>query len=415
MPLFVCGLNHKSADIAQREQFAIPREFLEQALVNALASEKIHEAVIVSTCNRCELYCVADSRDAAIAWLSTKYPGLLVDSFTYCYQDEIALSHLLQVTSGLDSMVLGEPEVFGQVKQAYLTAVETKAAGSKLEHLFQFAFQITKKIRTETLIGQQSVSVASGAVNLAKCIFANLESLTVLLVGAGETIELVATHLREQGVTSMIVANRTLAKAQALANKFNSLAIGLDQLMDYLPEVDMVLSATDSHSFIFNKEQVELANKSARRRPLFFIDIALPRDIDPKIGDLDGVYLYNLDDLQQIADEGLAKRRIAALDAQKMIDNAVEHFMRQLQEREAVGTICAYRNKIEQLRDQELAKALEALTQGEDPQHVLTQLARGLTNKFLHIPSVELRRASSFGQKEFIGMAKRLFGVEEKS
>lgn len=415
MDLLVCGLDHRVASIDLRERFATPAQTIKSALQHAL-QQQMQEVLILSTCNRSEIYCVAEDPQIPMQWLKSYYQVSdqdITDIF-YVHHNERAIKHLLQVSCGLLSMVLGEPQIFGQIKEAYQTALQQQAVGRRLNHLLQFAFSKTKNIRTQTNINQQPVSVAYAAVSLAKCIFSSLQPLTVLLIGAGDTIELAAKHFIENDISKVFTANRTLAKAQQLAEKFSGSSLLLDQIDQVLPQVDIVLTATGSMRPHITKEMVTTALKAPRVRPMFIIDLAVPRDVDETCAQVDGVYLYNIDDLKNITQEGLAKRQQAAVKAHEMIDHDVSDYMKRLRQRDYSQTIQAYRSQVELMREQEVSKALKLLQEGHLPEQVLQRLARSLTNKVMHRPSARLREAGYHGEDEYFDVAKCLLGLEEE-
>jgi glutamyl-tRNA reductase len=413
MGLYVFGLNHNSADLVLREKLAVTAENRVSALTSLISDPDIDEAVILSTCNRCELYCISPSNVAPLAWLQHYHLISLAElsPHLYIFEGNAALKHLFRVAGGLDSMVLGESEIFGQVKDAFQTAVEVGAVGSQFHGLFQHVFTVTKQIRNQTGIGEQPVSIAYTAVNLAKCIFANLSALRILLVGAGQTVQLAAEHFAKLGVSHMTVANRTLEHAEELAKNFQANAITLDKIPDYLPNVDVVLTATGSEVPLLTAPTVSTALSANRRQPLFMVDLAVPRDIDPAVGTLDGVYLYNIDDLKKMTDAGLAKREAAAKIAEKMIQAEVTAYLHRLNDLDFAAAVRVYRDQVGRIREIELEKALHQLKNGEDPETVLRSMARTLTNKLMHAPSVQLRQAGSQGQQEFLEVAKRLLGI----
>jgi glutamyl-tRNA reductase len=316
---------------------------------------------------------------------------------------------MLRVASGLDSLVLGEPQILGQMKAAYSTAKQAGTLRSLLDRLFQHTFTVAKQVRTDTAIGSSPVSVAFAAVSLAKQIFADLSGQTALLIGAGETIELAARHLRESGVGRIIIANRTLERAHTLATEVNGFAIGLEDIPGHLAEADVLISSTGSTLPILGKGSVESALKQRRRRPMFMVDIAVPRDIEPEVGSLPDVYLYTVDDLQDVIQENLRSRQDAAHQAEEIIDTQVTHFMGWIRSLDAVDTIRGYREHGEALRNDELQRAQRLLAAGKDPQEVLNQLARALTNKLLHSPCANLRQAGFEGREDLLQAAQELF------
>ncbi len=417
MPLLALGINHKTAPVEVREQLAFAPEQLPEALRELQGCTGIREAVILSTCNRTELYCSLESVDSrpVLAWLEGYHVLQLQDMQPYLYHhfDQPAVRHVLRVAAGLDSMVLGEPQILGQVKAAYQLAIATGTVGTLLNRLFQHAFAVAKRIRTDTQIGVSPVSVAFAAVSLARQIFGDLAEHTALLIGAGETIELVARHLRENGTGRMIVANRTLERAHELAAPFGGYAIGLEEIPLHLAEADIVIASTASPEFVLTQSQVKSALKKRKHRPVFMVDIAVPRDIDPAVGELEDVYLYTVDDLQEIIQENLNSRTAAATQAEEMIDTQVAHFMAWLRIHDSAGCICALRHQAERLRDEVYENARRQLLSGREPLEVLRYLANTLTNKLLHAPSVALREASAQERDDLVDAIKLLYKLKE--
>lgn len=416
MHLLAFGINHHTAPVNVREKAAFAPEKLAQALQDATAHGAA-EATILSTCNRTEVYCGLESApdEQLIEWFCG-YHRLSRDeigSYLYRYPDQAAVRHAFRVAAGLDSMVLGEPQILGQMKDAFTTAHKLGTTGKILNRLFQQTFSVAKQIRTDTAIGASAVSVASAAVQLAKQIFTTLEEQTVLLIGAGDTIELCARHLREQNVKHMIMANRTLERAQLLAGELNAEAISLTEMPTRLADADIVISSTASQLPILGKGAVESALKVRRHRPMFMVDIAVPRDIEVEVGELDDVYLYTVDDLKSVIQENMESREAAAREAEQIIDTKVVNFMDWVRSLDAEPTIRALRETAAATREAELARAKQRLARGEDPQKVMEQLARALTNKFTHAPSVALKRADQDGNENLLDAARRLFNLND--
>jgi glutamyl-tRNA reductase len=331
----------------------------------------------------------------------------------YIHTDDEAVRHMMRVASGLDSMVLGEPQILGQMKSAFAVAREAGTLGPLLGRLFQATFSTAKTVRTDTAIGENPVSVAFAAVSLAKQIFADLHRSQALLIGAGETISLVARHLHDQGIKRIVVANRTLERASSLAEQFGAHAVLLSEIPDELVNSDIVISSTASQLPILGKGAVERALKQRKHKPIFMVDIAVPRDIEPEVGELDDVYLYTVDDLHEVIEENLKSRQGAAQAAEELVSVGARDFMQRLRELAAVDVLKAYRQQAERLRDDELNKALRLLANGSSPEEVLAQLARGLTNKLLHAPSVQLKKFSADGRVDALGVAQELFALDE--
>lgn len=411
MPLLACGINHQTAPVAIREKLAFTQETTRDALLNLMEQVPVSEAVILSTCNRTELYCAATDPTAIIKWLQQhqQVPQNMLTACVYTHSDYAAVRHILRVASGLDSMIIGEPQILGQVKSAFSLAHTAGTLGSQLYRLFHYVFSVTKQVRTQTAIGIHPVSIAYTAVDLVKHIFSDLTQKTALLIGAGETIELTARHLRAAGVSHLWVANRTLAKAKKLADRIQGQPITLGDIPNYLSQTDMVVSATASPLPLLGKGMVERAIKIRKHRPIFMIDLAVPRDIEAEVGELNDVYLYTVDDLQNIIQENLQNRQAAASQAEAIINAKATQYMQTLKVLEAVPIICSYREKAESLRDAEHLKALQLLQSGLPAEEVLQKLARNLTNKLLHAPSVQLRQAAYAEQDELIELAKKLF------
>jgi glutamyl-tRNA reductase len=320
---------------------------------------------------------------------------------------------MMRVASGLDSLVLGEPQILGQMKTAYAVAREAGTVGPLLGRLFQATFSTAKAVRTDTAIGENPVSVAFAAVSLAKQIFSDLQRSQALLIGAGETITLVARHLHEQGVKRIVVANRTLERGRFLAEQVGGQAIMLADIGQELANSDIVISSTASQLPILGKGAVERALKQRKHKPMFMVDIAVPRDIEPEVGELDDIYLYSVDDLHEVIEENLRSRQGAAQAAEELVAAGADDFMLRLRELAAVDVLKAYRQQAERLRDEELAKAQRLLANGSDPLEVAAALARGLTNKLLHAPSVQLKKLSADGRLDALAVAQELFALDE--
>ena len=393
--LFTLGLNHQTAPLAVRERVVFHVERLQEAL-GELKRGLAREAAILSTCNRTELYVSGGKEDETPAelaqWLAHYHRLGAADLQQYLYTlpNEQAVRHAFRVASGLDSMVIGEPQILGQMKEAARAAESAGTLGSLLHRLFQRSFAVAKEVRSTTRIGAASVSMAAAAVKLAARIFPSLKDQSVLLIGAGEMIELTATHFAAQAPARITVANRTLERAERLAARFNAQAIELRSLGEQLHEYDIVVSCTASSLPILGKGLVERALRARRRRPMFMVDLAVPRDIEQEAGELDDVFLYTVDDLAGIVSANLDSRRAALEQAEAIIDTQVGRFMQWMQLREGVPLIRALREEADAARREELERALKALQRGEDPAAVLDALSRALTNKLLHGPTQAL-------------------------
>ena len=415
MTLLAFGINHTTAPLALRERVAFAPENLQRAMQEACAQAGLTEVAILSTCNRTEIYAASEGGAGALQqWLvnHTAIDAVDLAKSYYCYQDHDAVRHMMKVAGGLDSLVLGEPQILGQMKSAFAVAKEAGTLGAELHATFQQVFNIAKRVRTETAIGENPVSVAYAAVSLAQQIFSDLKQDTALLIGAGETIELVARHLAEQGIKQIIVANRTLDRAERLAREFKAEAILLADIPEQLHRADIVISSTASQLPLLGKGAVESALKKRKHKPMFMLDIAVPRDIEEQVGELDDVYLYTVDDLHAVIDENKKSRVAAADQAEEIITEGVELFLRQQRALNAVETVKAYRNKAAQLRDLELEKALRSLQTGANPEQVLQQFARNLTNKLIHSPTTVLKEASASSRHHVIQVAQELFALD---
>lgn len=416
MTIFALGVNHKTASVALREQVAFTPEQLHQALPALREQTGVAEAVILSTCNRTELYCHgATSTDMLLGWLAGyhRIPLEQLREHCYAYQDDAAIEHLMAVASGLDSLVLGEPQILGQVKQAYQFARNQASVGTVMERLFQSTFRVAKTVRSETKVGENAVSVAFAAVNLARQIFAELPQSRVLLVGAGDTAELVAQHLTEHGVQQLMVANRTLERAQVVANRFQGQAHTLGELPELLPQADIVISSTASPLPIVGKGLIEKALKERKRRPILLIDLAVPRDIEEQVNELDGAYLYTVDDLQGIITENLRNREEAAEEAKVIIAEHTEAFSAWLRQLDHVDVIRDYRQRVQQMAQEQLQRAQNQLTSGKSPEAVLQELTQRLTNQFLHQPTQLMREAGAAGDDLTLAVFQRLIADDE--
>ena len=411
MSLLVFGLNHRTAPIDVRERIVFDAARLPQALGALGTQSGIQEGLIVSTCNRTELYCVADTGGESLPdWLASWSGGNpQVKDCLYRLEGADAVRHVFSVASGLDSMILGEPQILGQLKDAYRAAQRAGTAGSLLNRLFQTTFSVAKRVRTETAIGASAVSVASAGIQLARRIFTGFERHTALLVGAGDMIELAARHLHAQKIGNMIIANRSLDRAQRLAADFKASAISLDALDAHLAQADIVVSSTASPGHVIGLEAARNAIAERRRRPVFMLDLAVPRDIDPRVAELEDVYLYTIDDLREIIDENIKARQEEADAARHMIADEVERFMSGLKARDAVPLIRDLRGQAEAAREQTLEQARRMLAAGRPADEVLEFLAATLTNRLLHGPSMALREAAESGDAGLAEAAARLF------
>ncbi|MEE2729299.1 MAG: glutamyl-tRNA reductase [Pseudomonadota bacterium] len=417
MALLAYGINHRTASVDMREKLAFSPERVCSALNEVREQARLREVAILSTCNRTELYCCVDNEDSStlLTWLG-RHHALPIEQISRCvyeFWNEAAVRHLMRVASGLDSMVLGEPQILGQLKTAYSAAQEARTVGPELGRLFQHSFSAAKQIRTETGIGTNPVSVAFASVKLAKRIFSDLSDTSALLIGAGETVELVARHLVEQGVKHITVANRTLSRANALAEEFRGHAITLSDIPLALPQADIVISSTASPLPILGKGAVEHALKLRKHKPMFMMDIAVPRDIEEEVGELADVYLYTVDDLQQVVEENRRQRQEAASKAETLVDACMSQYMDSLKSLDAVEAIRGYRDKLETVRLTELERALQQIRSGSDPEEVMQRMSRALMNKVMHAPTTGLRQAAESGRNDQIEWAQQLLGIIE--
>ncbi len=417
MQLLALGINHKTAPIDVRERAVFAPEILPNTLIDIIHRGVAQEVTIVSTCNRTEVYCglLPEQKAGASEWFCRylKLDTSEVKTYLYEHPDELAVQHAFRVASGLDSMVLGEPQILGQMKDAFATAHKTGTTGKILNRLFQQTFSVAKTVRTDTAIGASAVSVASAAVTLAKQIFNDLSRKTVMLIGAGEMIELCARHLADNAIGHMIVANRTVERAELLAKEFRAEAISLAEMPLRLADADIVISSTASQLPILGKGAVERALKERKHGPMFMVDIAVPRDIEPEVGELNDIYLYTVDDLKDVVQENLKSRQEAANEAEKIIDSKVVEFMRWAHSLDAVPTIRALRESATAIREAGIDRAKRQLARGEDPAKVLEKLAHSLTNKLTHDPTAALRQADHDGDAPLLEAARRLFNLND--
>lgn len=411
MQLFAFGINHNTAPLDVRERVTFPENTMEHALHDLVGRNPIKEAAIVSTCNRTEIYCCTDRPEDAMTWLADFHdlPTRHLDPYLYKLPREKAVKHAFRVASGLDSMVLGEPQILGQLKNAIKSAEHAGTLGLLLHKLFQRTFYVAKEVRTSTEIGANSVSMAAAAARLAERIFGDIAEQRVLFIGAGEMIELCANHFAARNPEKITVANRTTERAELLAKRFNAQTITLSELPEQLALHDIVVTCTASPLPILGKGMVERAIKIRKHRPLFIVDLAVPRDVESEVAELDDVFLYYVDDLSEIVKEGLDSRQSAVAQAETIIDSNVVDFMRWVATREMVPTIRALRDQGERYRRHELERAKKMLQKGEDPQKVIEILSNSLTNKFLHVPSSALNHAVADEREDLVELINRLY------
>jgi len=420
--LIVIGLNHKTAPIEIRERLAFPEEVIEKALCQIKSLPSLKENMILSTCNRVEIYGAVRETEKAILDLKdflSRYHDLSLNAFEkslYLFIGEEAVRHIFRVASSLDSMVVGEPQILGQIKSAYNMAAESKTSGLILHRLLHRSFHVAKRVRTETKIGDRAVSVSFVAVELAKKIFGTLEKKIVLLIGAGEMCELAARYLVSGGVEKVLVTNRTYERAVSLAQEFRGDAIPFEEINQGLRRADIVISATDSPQFLIFHDQVAKVIKDRKQKPIFFIDIADPRDIEPKVGDIENVYLYNIDDLQKVADENIKDREKEAQKAEAIIQDEVIKFVRWYQSLEITPTIVSLRKKFEEIRKKELEKTLSLHPNLSDKEkQSLEALTSAIINKILHDPLTLLKQKDEEAMADlYLDALRTLFQLPEK-
>ncbi|MDP0588686.1 MAG: glutamyl-tRNA reductase [Candidatus Endonucleobacter bathymodioli] len=418
MGYITTGINHTTAPVSLREQFVFSQEHLLDALQDAKQYIKSREVAILSTCNRTELYCTDASEPKRIlSWLkyyhNAQIPGLA--DHVYTYHGKEAIRHIMRVACGLDSMIIGEPQILGQLKDAYTHAQQAGTAGTLLNRLFQQSFFTAKQVRTQTTIGKLPISIAYTATMLAKQIFADLSTNTALLIGAGKTIQLAAHHLKKQGLNNLIIANRSLERAKKLANFLGGQAVLLSDLTHIIQYADIIISATSSPTHVLSKRCVEHALKTRKHRPILMIDIAVPRDIESAVGDLADVFLYTVDDLHDVIEDNLQQRKEAVVLAEDIIESGLSEFMSQIRSLDAVKLLRRYREKSEHLRNIEVQKAMQALTNGAAPKQVLSKLAHSITNKMMHAPSIQLKKAAASGQNECLEWAEKLLDLNNEN
>ena len=423
MELLVVGLNHNTAPIEIRECLAFSEDKVEEALAKVHALPSIKENMIVSTCNRVEVYAATRETEKAIYDVKdflSRYHGVSLKDFEkslYTHVGEEAVRHIFRVASSLDSMVLGEPQILGQIKGAYDSSQQVNTSGLILHRLLHRAFHVAKRVRTETKIAISAVSVSSAAVELAKKIFGTLEKKTVLLIGAGEMCELAARHLVSGGVEKILVANRTYERAVSLAQEFRGEAIPFEEMGMGLKKTDIVLSATNSPQYLIGHDQITKVMKDRKQKPIFFIDIADPRDIEPKVGDIGNVYLYNIDDLQKVANENIKDRQKEAQRAEAIVQDEVTKFVNWYRSLDVTPTLVALRKKFEDIRKKELEKTLSLHPDLSDKEkRSLEALTSAIINKILHTPITLLKQTNEEAMADlYLDALHALFGLPEKS
>ncbi|MFZ3038128.1 MAG: glutamyl-tRNA reductase [Rugosibacter sp.] len=411
MPLFALGINHHTAPLAVRELVAFDPAKLNFALHDLLRGHGVEEAALLSTCNRTELYCTATEPQAAAQWLAKFHalPLEKIQPYLYQYPQQDAVRHIFRVAAGLDSMVLGEPQILGQMKQAARIAEEAGTLGKLLGKLFQRTFSVAKEVRSTTAIGANTVSMAAAAVQLSARIFESIAAQRVLCIGAGEMIALCAAHFAGQHPRQLTIANRTLLNAENLASRFSGDVLRLEDVAERLADYDIVVACTASPLPVIGLGMVERALKIRRHRPMVMVDLAIPRDIESEVAQLDDVFLYTVDDLGKIIESGLESRQAAVIEAEAIIDGHVQDFLHWQAARKTVPTIRALRDAADRMRRHEVEHALKLLARGDAPEQVLEALSLGLTNKFLHAPTQALNQANSAERADLTALIARLY------
>ena len=417
MSLYALGLNHQTAPLAVRERVSFQQDALGVALRDLLGQPKVKEAAILSTCNRTEVYVHGTDPEPVIRWLEAfnQVPQDTLAPYMYTLPRERAITHAFRVASGLDSMVLGEPQILGQMKQAVRHAESAGGLGLVLNRLFQRTFAVAKDVRTYTDIGSASISMAAASVKLAERLFPSISDQHLLLIGAGEMIELTATHFAARSPKTITIANRTIERGRQLAERFNATAITLNEMPERLHEFDIVVTCTASTLPILGKGLLERVIKQRRHSPVFIVDLAVPRDVEPEASNLDDVFLYSVDDLSNIVKGNLQVRQEAVVQAEQMIATQADSFLRWLEGRAVVPTISALHGHHDHMRAAELEKARKLLVSGTPPEQVIELLARGLTNKFLHAPTQALNQAGDAERAELVALFQRIYHLADGS
>lgn len=411
MVFVACGLNHKTAPISVREKVALPPAMHDSLLNSLINLPEVNEAAILSTCNRTEIYCDTHDPQVLAGWLAHEHQ-LSHDSlspFLYLHEGNQGIKHTLRVASGLDSMMIGEPQILGQMKQAYQHACRLGSVKNRLRPVFEYVFSASKRVRTQSGIGTNPVSIAYAAVQLIGQLFANYNSLNVFLIGSGETASLVTKYLHQQGVHRFMVASRTLENAKKLATSFGGKTLSIGDIPQYLSHADVVISATACPLPFINKSLVEHALKQRNQAPMFFLDLAVPRDIESNVGELPNAHLYNVDDLQNMIEKGMDERRLAALQAEQLIESELDNYIRWHRSLKAKDLICDYRNQMQSLAQQELQRALKKISAGMQHDAVLSEFSERLVNKLTHSPTTALRQIAWDGREDLLSLAQYLF------
>jgi glutamyl-tRNA reductase len=418
MSLLVYGINHRTAPLQLREKIAFGESEQPQSIKNLLSSNcSVEECFIVSTCNRTEVYCYIESENSENIrhWLTNEKPVSNEEllNCSYEYWDSDTVSHMSRVACGLDSMALGEPQIMGQVKKSIETANQCNSIGENLDLAVRVAVSAAKEVRTRSKIGENAVSIAYAASSLATKIFSDLSQKKALLIGAGETIEMVTSYLHRKKIGSLTIANRTISNAEALASRYKARTASLSNVNSSLHEFDIVISSTASSFHIIGKGTAEAAIKKRLRKPIFMVDLAVPRDIEPEISELPDIYLYSIDDLQEITTQNIQLREEEKVFAESIIEEAVKEYEAEVRLNDDLSFISAFRDKAEQVRLQELNRAIRQINNGKDPTEILGELSKSLTNKLIHSPTSAIRQASRAGRREIISNLKEIYEISD--
>ncbi|MEA2058935.1 MAG: glutamyl-tRNA reductase [Thermodesulfobacteriota bacterium] len=419
--IVLLGINHKTAPVELRETLSFTEEEIVDTLDTLKCRKGIDEVLLFSTCNRTEILIVTNTRDECIAGVEgfiSKYKDIPMSTFApslYIYRGEQAVQHLFRVTSSLDSMIVGEPQILGQVKSAYRTATRCGSSGVILNRLLHKSFSIAKKVRRETGIGDNAVSISYAAIELASKIFTCIQDKNVLLLGAGEMAEIAVEHLISHGVSSIVVANRTFKNALTLAEKFNGRAVRFEERESFLHRADIIISSTGASDHVITQNHVKAAMRTRKNRPLFFIDIAVPRDIDPKVNRISNCYLYDIDDLQEVVNENLHERQKEAVKGERLVDEAVIKFHHWLEELKVVPTIISLKEKIDAITEAETEKTLAGMkTLSEKDRQAIQRMTRAISSKILHDPILFLKNSGDHRNDSFyINAARNLFNLDK--
>ncbi|MBN9288392.1 MAG: glutamyl-tRNA reductase [Gammaproteobacteria bacterium 39-13] len=416
--LLTIGVSHKTAPIEVREKLAFSQEHIPDALRKLVDALAFDEVALLSTCNRTEFYCSTPSMASPLVneiqgwWQQHAATSFSVDPYLYAFSGEKAAAHIMRVASGLDSMIMGEPQILGQLKTAYQTANQIGMVGRKLSRLFQTSFSVAKRVRSQTKIAKHPVSVAYAAVTLAKQIFSDLSQATVMLIGAGNNVELTLQHLKAKAVKHIYIVNRTLSNAEKLASRFNGQALPLDDFTSALGHADIIISSIDCAKPFLTQSHIEQAFSGRKRRPVFMVDLGVPRNIESSIGNNEDIYLYTIDDLQGIVSENIKLRQDAAIDAEVVIQQASDAYMRWVGSQQQLHAVRALRAKAHFIKNQTLKGALKQLKKGEDPHKVLEHFAHQLTQKLLHQPTIGLKTTPLDESHDKMDLVKELFNIE---